>query len=139
MVFINNEKGQVLGIVLVLLACATILGLSLAAVSVQAARNEQINYASIRAKLAADSGIELAREKLFTNPTWTTGSDIVGPIDPSEPEVRISSVKVTQDNIYVNPDSSVTYIVSVTVTGTCKNQSNTAEATYMLTYFPQVF
>lgn len=133
----RNEKGQALLIVTVILMCVTTISMAAAGLAAQSAKNELYNWQFIQARCAADSGMELAKEKLATYPMWTNGADIEGPLDASEPEVIIKSVTVAQLSSVPNPDGSTTDTVKVNVLGACGNVTKKEEATFSIVYFPQ--
>ncbi|TEB04727.1 hypothetical protein Psch_03489 [Pelotomaculum schinkii] len=133
----RNEKGQALLIVTVILMCVTTISMAAASLAAQSARNELRNWQFIQARCAADSGMELAKEKLSTYPMWTSGADIEGPLDASVPGVIIKSVTVAQLSSVPNPDGSATETVKVDVVGACGNVTREEEATFSIVYYPQ--
>ncbi|MQL51061.1 hypothetical protein GFC01_02000 [Desulfofundulus thermobenzoicus] len=133
----QNEKGQALLIVTVILMCVTTISMAAAGLAAQSAANELRAWRFIQARCAADSGMELAKEKLVTYPMWRNGADIEGPLDPSEPGVVIKTVTVTQLGSTPNPDGSTTETVKVDVIGACGNVTREVQATFSIVYYPQ--
>ncbi|MCL6478537.1 MAG: hypothetical protein K6T65_08970 [Peptococcaceae bacterium] len=135
----KNEKGASFVLLIVLVSCALIAGLSLTLLSVQSSKNSLYNWEVIQARAAADSGVELAKEKLISNPTWTNAAELVGPLDASVSNSTIQSVTLTPGTATNNKDGSVTQVVTVDVTGACGRAVKEVRSSFGLTYFPQHF